>query len=249
MNEKQTNTITRPDYNNLTTVVSIPFLGKDCTIKAENIHSAERDYIAKRDESYDFQEKICYDRARAVCKWAESCGATLRSQRVQDGILHLSLSFSSVEELKQFEDELNIIDEATMNEETLRILEQTKEGNTITHPDYNNLTTVVSIPFPGRDRNVKAENIHSAERDYITKRDKAFFIQKKICYDRARAVCKWAESCGATLESQRVQDGNLYFSFSFPSVEELKDFEENTFSNIDRTTMTRGDFKRAKGRR
>ena len=71
----------------------------------------------------------------------------------------------------------------------------------------------------------------------------------KISYDRARAVCKLAGTCGATLKSKRVQDGQLHLSFSFASAEQLKEFEESASINIGGATITAEDFEHITRRR
>ena len=121
--------------------------------------------------------------------------------------------------------------------------------NMTTKPDYNNLTVAVSIPSPERDHIIMSKDIYSAEERYIAKRDESADVQEKICYDRARAVCKWASSCGAIIKSQRVQDGRLYLSFSFSSAEQLKEFEESASINIGGATMTAEHFEQVNGRR
>ena len=86
-------------------------------------------------------------------------------------------------------------------------------------------------------------------RTELAKIDEAADVQEMICYDRARAVCKWASTCGATIKSQRVQDGQLHLSFSFSSAEQLKEFEESASINIGGATMTAEHFEQASGRR
>ena len=71
----------------------------------------------------------------------------------------------------------------------------------------------------------------------------------KISYDKARAVCKWAGTCGATLKSQRVQDGQLHLSFSFALAEQIKEFEESTSINIGGATMTAEHFEQTNRKR
>ena len=116
-------------------------------------------------------------------------------------------------------------------------------------PDYNNLTVAVSIQSPKRNHIITSKDIYSAEDSYIAKRDEAQLAQDKECYDRARAVCKWAETCGTTLKSQRVQDEQLHLSFSFASTEQLKEFEESASINIAGVAMTAEDFEQSNGRR
>lgn len=250
MSEIKINMTTKPDYNNLTVAVSIQSPERDHIIMSKDIHSAEESYIAKRDEAQLAQDKECYDRAIAVCKWASTCGATIKTQRVEQGQLHFVFGFSSLEQLKEFHENASInIGGATMTAEDFA---QTKKGiqvNMITHPDYSNLTTTVSVPFPEQDHIIMSKDINSAEDSYIAKIDEATEVQEKICYDRARAVCKWASTCGATLKSQRVQNGQLQLSFSFSSAEQLKEFEESASINIGGATMTAEHFEQANGRR
>ena len=240
------NMTTKPDINNLTVAVSIQSPERDHIIISKDIHFAENSYIAKRDKAQLAQDKECYDRARAVCKYASTCGATIKSQRVEQGKLHFVFAFSSLEQLKDFNGNLNVaINGATM---TAKDFEPSKKGiqvNMITRPDYSSLTTVVSVPFQEQDHIITSKDIHSAEDEYIAKRDEATNVEEKICYDRARAVCKYASTCGATLKSQRVQDGQLHLSFSFASAEQLKDFEENASISIGGATMTADHFEQA----
>jgi hypothetical protein len=248
MSEIKINMITKPDYDNLTVAVSIPSPERDHIIMSKDIYSAEERYIAKRDESDDVQEKICYDRARAVIKWASSCGATIKSQRVEQGQLHFVFGFPALEQLKEFHKNASInISGATMTAEDFAQAKKGIQVNMITYPDYSNLTTTVSVPFPEQDQIIMSQDIHSAEESYIAKRDESDDVQKKICYDRARAVCKWASSCGATMKYQRVQDGKLYLSFSFSSAEQLKEFEESASINIGGATMTAEHFEQENG--
>jgi len=250
MSEIKINMTTKPDYNNLTVAVSIQSPERDHIIMSKDIHSAEESYIAKRDEAQLAQDKECYDRARAVCKWASTCGATIKAQRVEQGQLHFVFGFPSLEQLKEFHESASInIGGATMTAEDFAQAKKGIQVNMITHPDYSNLTTTVSVPFPEQDRIIMSKDIHSAEDSYIAKRDESADVQEKICYDRARAVCKWASTCGATIKSQRVQDGQLHLSFSFSSAEQLKEFEESASINIGGATMTAEHFEQANGRR
>ena len=241
---------TKPDYNKMTVAVSIESPERDHIIMSKDIQSAEESYIAKRDESQIAQDRECYDRARAVCKWAGACGATLKAQRVEHGQLQFVFGISSLNQLKEFHENANInISGSTMTAEDFEQTEKKIQIKMITHPDYTNLTTVVSVPFLEQDHIIMAKDIGSAEESYVAKRDEATGVQQKICYDRARAVCKWAGACGATLKAQRVQNGQLHLSFGFSSVELLKEFEEGASVNIGSATMTGEDFGQTSGLR
>lgn len=244
------NMTTKPNYNNFTVAVSIQSPERDHIIMSKDMRSAEESYIAKRDEAQLAQDKEYYDTARAVFKWAATCGATIKTQRVEQGQLHFVFGFSSLEQLKEFHENASInIGGATMTAEDFEQDKKRMQVNMITHPDYSSLTTVVSVPFPEQERIIGPKDIHSAENGYIAKRDEATEVQEKISYDRARAVCKWAGACGATLKSQRVQDGQLHLSFSFASAEQLKEFEERASINIGGATMTVEHFEQANRKR
>ena len=105
----------------------------------------------------------------------------------------------------------------------------------VIHSDNINLSSIVSVPIPEQDHYYLSKDIHSVEESYYKKIDEVTEIEKKICYDRARAVCKWAAHCGATLKSRYVKQGQLYFVFSFSSLEHLKDFRTNARMNIGTT--------------
>ncbi len=119
--------------------------------------------------------------------------------------------------------------------------------NIIKKYDYNNLTASVSIQCPERDHIVMSKDIHSAENRYVVKRDEAQITQDKESYDRARAVCKWAGSCGAILKSQKVEQGKLRFVFKFPSMQQLKEFQES--ANVNMNPEVAESFEKKSGRR
>ena len=249
MSEFKVNVTTKPDYDNLTVAVSILSPERDQIIIQKDIHSAEESYIAKRDKAQFAQDIEYYDRARAACKWASACGATIKTQRVEQGKLNFVFAFSSLENLKEFYKSAGVfIAGETMTAENVAQTQKDMQVNMVTYPDYDNLATVVSIPFPESDCIIISKDISSVEDSYKAKRDESADAQKKICYDRARTVCKWASTCGATIKSQRVKDGQLYLSFSFSSAEQLKEFEKFAGTNIGESSITSDHLEQKNGR-
>ncbi len=102
-------------------------------------------------------------------------------------------------------------------------------------PDYNNLTATVSIPFKGTMG--KSKDIHLVEKKYIDKVNRTHIMEKKLCYEKARILCKFADNCCASVKSQQVKSGKLYFVFKFPNAGYLQEFETNapynTVTSID----------------
>lgn len=232
---------TNPNYNELTEIVSIPIMEENHMIMTNDIHSAEERYIALRDNATDIEEKIKYDRARAVCKWAATCGASIKYERVENRRLYFKFGFSSLEQLEIFHQNANNnIIGSTMTDEYLEQMFETPnktECNIVTNPDYTNFTTTVTIPFIKIDQMIISKDINNTEKRYIALRDNTTNQQEKIYYDRARTVCKWAATCGAKIITQHAQNGQLQFKFGFSSLEQLKDFENSAITNIEGATM------------
>lgn len=99
--------------------------------------------------------------------------------------------------------------------------------------DYDNLTTAVSFPFPGKDSVILSKDIHSQQEKFSEKAENAQFDQDKESYGKAALVCKFGEHCGATLKSLCVKEGMIYFVLSFPILEHLIEFEQGASINID----------------
>ena len=253
MNELKLNLSTEPDYNNLIVAVSIQSPERNQVFSSRDLRFSENLYVLKRDSEQNAKTKKYYDKARAICKCAEACGARLESQRVVNGQLRFVFKFSSLEHLEFFQKNARgMIDEAI---EPVAKIDQANERNNgpqirlITRPDHNNLTSMVSIPILEPDHMVLIKDIDTAHDIFATKRDEADDVQAKICYERARAVCLWAKECGATLESQSVLNGRLQFSFRFPSLESLEFFQDNAFDIIEGVVMSNDFFKQENGRR
>ena len=91
-----------PDYSNLSVSVKIPMPGENLIRMSKDIDAAENTYIQLRDKTQLEKEKIAYDRARAVCKWAKACNAILKGQIVESGEMTFKFNFTSLDELKAF---------------------------------------------------------------------------------------------------------------------------------------------------
>lgn len=93
---------------------------------------------------------------------------------------------------------------------------------TIKSTDYKNLTASISIKSPEKDKII----LQRPEK-YYEERLMQATCQKDIeCYERARLICKWAETCSAKIKSQQVERGRLNFVFSFSSRANLDEFND-----------------------
>lgn len=105
-------------------------------------------------------------------------------------------------------------------------------------PKVEEYILVVSIPLETPiSLIVRNQTIHEAENSFISKRDKEADHKKKVEFDRARALLKWAASCNAKLLEMHNADRKLKFSFGFPSMEAVIEFYENLIPCVDGSTM------------
>ena len=117
-----------------------------------------------------------------------------------------------------------------------------------TKADYDNLDIEVSIPSPERDNIILSGDIYSTEERYIAKRDESQNAIHKEYYDRARAVCKYAGTLGAKLKTQHVEQGKLYFIFSFPELKQLIEFQEAIENIVESAVVTAENYLQTSGR-
>lgn len=82
-------------------VVSIP-MQKTMLIMKENIAEAEEYFALKRDKATDQEVKVEFDRARALLKYAASCGGELEELSYKDSKLKVMLSFEKEEQMYGF---------------------------------------------------------------------------------------------------------------------------------------------------
>lgn len=98
---------------------------------------------------------------------------------------------------------------------------------------------VVSIPLEAPIMIVKNLDIIKAENFFISKRDKETDHEKKVEFDRARALLKWATCCNAHLVEMRNDESNhkLKFSLGFDTRENLNHFCDSLAINVYASTM------------
>ncbi len=100
-------------------VVSIPFETPIIHItrvnsKKQTVDEAEHYFITRRDNAGEYSQKVEFDRARALMKWASCSDARLVEMITKDKKLKASFSFSSYENMMYFRDNLHNVGDATM---------------------------------------------------------------------------------------------------------------------------------------
>ena len=232
------------NYDEKTVFVNIPMPCPDGMILSKGYDYQDM-YIGLRDDARIIEKKVCYDRARATCLWAECCSADLRSQIVIDGVMTFEFVFPNLDLLNKFEkDAITNISGATMSYENIK-----KENmiDVMVFHDYANVTASVKIPMPleeifleDMEEEIIGKDLYDIESMFIYIRDNAKLLEEKICFDRARAVCLWANCCNANLISHDFINGEMIFNFNFPSLDLLNAFEKDAISNIRGATMSEG---------
>lgn len=105
-------------------------------------------------------------------------------------------------------------------------------------PKVEEYILVVSIPLETPiSLIVRNQTIHEAENSFISKRDKESDYKKKVEFDRARALLKWAAYCNAKLLEMHNANRKLKFSFGFPSMEAMIEFYEYLLPCVYGSTM------------
>ena len=91
------------------------------------------------------------------------------------------------------------------------------------------ITIAVPITKPIVDSNVK--NISYWENFFSRMRDNVDMSNRKMEYDRCRALLKWASTCNASLvivkNSNDESGQNINFTFSFDNLDTMLDFSKN----------------------
>lgn len=102
-------------------------------------------------------------------------------------------------------------------------------------------TATLSVPVTKPVMIYANMDIAFQEERFIEYRDKAFIHDAKVCFDRCRALLKWAETCNATLENiQNVHErrfDTLEFTFSFTDYDSLHGFMTDLYVNVNGATM------------
>ena len=109
--------------------------------------------------------------------------------------------------------------------------------NLVSLPQVEERIIVVSIPMTSSTINVKNREIYQVENFFISKRDKEMDHDKKVEFDRARALLKWAGCCSANLLGLRKENKKFKFSFGFSSMRDLIEFCDSLETNVDGATM------------
>lgn len=99
-------------------------------------------------------------------------------------------------------------------------------GVKVLSPVVERYALVVSIPMQ-RTMLIMKDNIAEAEEYFCLKRDKATEHEEKVEFDRARALLKYAASCGGELEELRYKDSKLKVMLSFDSEDQMYGFKNS----------------------
>ncbi len=106
--------------------------------------------------------------------------------------------------------------------------------NMIINPNEGELTVTVLIPSFEEGRLIAVGDIDATETYYETKMQEAVGDKmKESYYDRARATCKWASTCSASLNRHAVVEKKLVMVFKFPSREQFNDFLKDVVKNVE----------------
>lgn len=84
--------------------VSIPMDSRTMIVQYDDIHVAEAKFASKCETAKKPGDKVNFDKARALMKWAGSCNAKLAGMKRQneDGRLHVTLEFSDKGDMDEF---------------------------------------------------------------------------------------------------------------------------------------------------
>ena len=107
----------------------------------------------------------------------------------------------------------------------------------IMSPKVEEYVLVVSIPLESPILIVKNQSISDAEKSFISKRDKESYHGKKVEFDRARALLKWASCCNARLVEMHNADHKLKVFLSFATLESMIEFHDAMDVNVSGATM------------
>lgn len=106
------------------------------------------------------------------------------------------------------------------------------EKHKMLEPKIEEYGIVVSIPLEAPILIVKNQTISEAEESFILKRDAESNYNKKVEFDRARALLKWAACCNAKLHEMHNEDKKLSISLSFSKMEDIILFRDSMVTNV-----------------
>lgn len=104
-------------------------------------------------------------------------------------------------------------------------------------PQVEGYVLVVSIPLASPTIIAKNQTIGEAEESFISKRDKECNHDRKVEFDRARALLKWATCCNANLVEMHNADHKLKVSLGFSTMEDMLQFRDSMATNVYGSTM------------
>lgn len=85
---------------------------------------------------------------------------------------------------------------------------------------------VVSVPISQAMAIIKGQNIDEAEKSFARRRDSEQDYNRKIEYDRIRALLKYAGCYGAKLEDLHNVPNKLEITVSFVLIDYMLDFRD-----------------------
>lgn len=105
----------------------------------------------------------------------------------------------------------------------------------------NRFTATLSVPVTKPVVIYADMSITFQQERFIEYRDKAFIHDAKICFDRCRALLKWAETCNAELNSIKNvhtrRFDSLEFTFSFTGYDDMSAFMKDLYVSVNGATM------------
>lgn len=106
----------------------------------------------------------------------------------------------------------------------------------ILSPKVEEYILVVSIPLES-SIHIESKNISDAEKFFISKVNKESNHDKKVEFDRARALLKWASCCNAHLVDIQNSNHRLNVSLGFSSFESMIDFRDAMSKSVSDAAM------------
>lgn len=102
-------------------------------------------------------------------------------------------------------------------------------------PKVKALSITVEVPVQDENLVLATWSIHQWESLFISYRDNTRVPKLREQYDVARAVLKWASTCGAItvkLSRPRQRTDKVHFTFEFANLENMVEFNNGLESNV-----------------
>lgn len=107
----------------------------------------------------------------------------------------------------------------------------------VTSPKVEEYVLVVSIPFKKPILILGAQTVGDAEDLFVFARNMENDYHRKVEYDRARALLKWAGCCNAKLKKMYCGDHKLFIHLDFSTIADMNEFYNNMVTNVSGATM------------